>query len=127
MLSHFGSSVHFASLRSCCKITEARNGNSLLNQLVQSPLTQNCSVQCTLWSFVQFRFKWFKQWVYCSLPWEDAFKGLWILLLEHCFMLFGLHVPSYESKSSASRDKGCLERRLILVKMTQLYFPESCL
>lgn len=33
-------------------------------------------------------------------------------LLEHCSVLFGLHVPSHESKSSASRDKDCLERRV---------------
>lgn len=27
--------MYFASFRICCKITEARNGNNLLNQLVQ--------------------------------------------------------------------------------------------
>lgn len=73
-------------------------------------LTHSKLLPVSLWSFVQFRFKLLKQWVSCCLPLGDVFKGCWILPLEHCSVLFGFHVPSYESKSSASKDS--LERRV---------------
>lgn len=127
VLNHFGSSVYFAYFRSCCKITEL-GMEAVFYINLYSPhsfKTAPCSVLSEVLSSLDLNYSSngssaasLERMLLKDI--ESYCQNIVLCSLAFMILLMKVRILQVEIKT-------VWRGELILVKMSQLYFPESCL